>query len=390
MSRSKRPRAGRPAGVRDIAEAIGVSIGTVDRALHDRPGVRAETRARVLEAARSLGYRPNLAARVLSSSRRLRIAVCFPRTLARFWDLVRDGLLDSARGFESQGVELVLRFFHGLGEGEREAFADALGGDPDGIIMVPGYPERLGDLIDETARRDIPLVYVNTDAPGTARQTVIWVDPHVNGAVVGELMGHFLKGRGRVLPVTGHLSAVEHSRKLEGFSSALGTLWPGIRVAPVVEGLDEERSAYERCRERLSRDRDVDGVYVGTANAPPVLRALEAEGLAGRVTVITTDLYPELAPFIESGTISATIDQRPWLQGQMAFQVMYRLLTEGVQPPESVRLAPHVVMRSNLRLFLERLRSLQEGVLPVSPALVAVAATSAVQSARPLPSTTRT
>jgi LacI family transcriptional regulator len=129
---------------------------------------------------------------------------------------------------------------------------------------------------------------------------------------------------------------------------------------------------------------------VGTANAPPVLRALEAEGLAGRVTVITTDLYPELAPFIESGTISATIDQRPWLQGQMAFQVMYRLLTEGVQPPESVRLAPHVVMRSNLRLFLERLRSLQEGVLPVSPALVAVAATSAVQSARPLPSTTRT
>lgn len=398
MSRAKRPRAGRPAGVRDIAEAIGVSIGTVDRALHDRPGVRAETRQRVLETARRLGYRPNLAARVLSSSRKLRIAVCFPRTLGSFWDFARDGLLDSARGFESQGVELLMRSFHGLGEGEREAFALALESDPDGIIMVPGYPDRLRDLIDETARRQIPLVYVNTDAPGTARQTVIWVDPHVNGAVVGELMGHFLKGRGRVLPVTGHLHAVEHSRKLEGFSGALRSLWPGIAVAPVVEGLDAERSAYERCRARLSRERDIDGVYVSTANAPPVLRALEAEGLAGRVTLITTDLYPELAPFIESGIISATIDQRPWLQGQMAFQVIYRLLSEGVRPPESVRLAPHVVMRSNLRLFMERLRLLREDTPPVPPGLVAVAPAAALpqgyvapaQSTSPSPSTTRT
>jgi hypothetical protein len=81
----------------------------------------------------------------------------------------------------------------------------------------------------------------------------------------------------------------------------------------------------------------------------------------------------------------------------MAFQVMYRLLSEGVEPPESVRLAPHVVMRSNLRLFLERLRSLQDGVLPVSPALMAATwppqasspLASRAQSASPLPSTIR-
>jgi DNA-binding LacI/PurR family transcriptional regulator len=47
----------------DIASALGVSTGTVDPALHAKPGINAMTRARVLHMAGSLGYRPHLAAR---------------------------------------------------------------------------------------------------------------------------------------------------------------------------------------------------------------------------------------------------------------------------------------------------------------------------------------
>jgi LacI family transcriptional regulator len=346
--------------VRQIAEALGVSIGTVDRALHDRPGINPETRARVLDTARTLGYRPNLAARFLSSARQIRIAVNFPRELASFWDLVREGLLDTARAFEANGVEVVYRSYPGHGEGEREALLEALDDQVHGIIMVPGFPERLTDLIHAAAQRGIPLVYVNTDAPGTQRLTVIWADPLTNGALVAELMGHLLGGRGRVMPVTGHLNTVEHARKLEGFQTALATLWPAVDVAAVVEGHEDEREAYERCRERLAGDRSVSGVYVSTANSPPVVRAIRDEGLAGRVKVVATDLYPALAPLIESGAVAATIDQRPWVQGQMAFQTLYRYIVHDVVPPPAVGLSPHVVMRANLKLLLERLRAAPE------------------------------
>jgi LacI family transcriptional regulator len=346
--------------MRDIAERLGVSIGTVDRALHDRPEISADTRARVLQAAQDIGYRPNLAARFLSSEKRLRIAVNFPQELASFWDLVREGLLDAARPYEANGVEVRYRSYPGLGEGEREALVEALDDGVDGIIMVPGLPERLPDLIRRASERRIPLVYVNTDAPGTERLTVIWADPLTNGALVGELMGRFLGGRGWVLPVTGYLRTVEHARKLEGFQTALNTLWPEIEIAEVVEGHEDERETYEKCRERLSRDREVVGVYVSTVNTPPVVRALRDAGLAGRVTLVATDLYPALAALIESGIVAATIDQRPWVQGQMAFQTLYRYLAHGVIPPPAVGLSPHVVMRSNLKLVLERLRSTSE------------------------------
>ena len=47
-------RAALAAGIRDIAEALGVSIGTVDRALHNRPRISAKTRQKVLRHAAAL------------------------------------------------------------------------------------------------------------------------------------------------------------------------------------------------------------------------------------------------------------------------------------------------------------------------------------------------
>ncbi|RFA07588.1 hypothetical protein B7R21_15500 [Subtercola boreus] len=65
----------RAASVFDVAKAAGVSHQTVSRVLNDHPSLRAETRQRVLDAMRELDYRPNAAARALSSSRSRMIGV---------------------------------------------------------------------------------------------------------------------------------------------------------------------------------------------------------------------------------------------------------------------------------------------------------------------------
>ncbi len=64
--------------LQDVAKRAGVSTATVSKVLSNRPYVSEETRAKVLEAVKELGYRPNLAARALSSGRTNVIAVIFP------------------------------------------------------------------------------------------------------------------------------------------------------------------------------------------------------------------------------------------------------------------------------------------------------------------------
>src|ERR1051326_9160238 len=90
-SRHADPQHPQPVRIKDIARALGVSTGTVDRALHAKPGINPMTRARVLRMAESLGYRPNLAARYLKSRKHLRISVHLPQENARLRDSVRGG-----------------------------------------------------------------------------------------------------------------------------------------------------------------------------------------------------------------------------------------------------------------------------------------------------------
>src|SRR6266576_6386652 len=81
-------------GIHLIAEMANVSIGTVDRALHGRPGIKDATRQRILEIAQQIGYIPNLAARALSVAKSTaRIGVCMPREIHFFYDQLWAGVL---------------------------------------------------------------------------------------------------------------------------------------------------------------------------------------------------------------------------------------------------------------------------------------------------------
>jgi DNA-binding LacI/PurR family transcriptional regulator len=61
-----------------VAALAGVSIKTVSNVINDRPHVTPQTRARVEEAVRQLGYRPNLTARALRGGRSGVIALALP------------------------------------------------------------------------------------------------------------------------------------------------------------------------------------------------------------------------------------------------------------------------------------------------------------------------
>src|SRR5246127_250648 len=135
-------RDGRPAGIKDISRALGISIGTVDRAIHSRGGINAITKERVLKMAQTLGYRPNLAARYLKAPRQIRVSVNLPARIGSFFDAVRAGIRDASSPFQAS-VELQFRTHPVLGEGEEELFREALDDGCKGIVIAPGHPPQL-------------------------------------------------------------------------------------------------------------------------------------------------------------------------------------------------------------------------------------------------------
>jgi LacI family transcriptional regulator len=343
-----------PPGIKEIARALGVSIGTVDRALHDRPGINPMTRAKVLKMAQTLGYQPNFAARHLKLKRKMQISVHLPRQIATFFDAVREGIQEAAQPFQST-IEVQFRTYPRLGEGDLGLFAESFQDGTSGMIVTPGHPADLKPWIRKAARAHIPAVCVATDAPGTERLAAISADAFTSGAMVAELLAGFAHRAASVLIVTGDLSVVDHAEKVNGFRSFLKEVNSRLQVTSVIEAHDDPEKARELTREFIAAHANVGAVYVSTANSIPVIETLQDAGRLGRIPVITTDLFPALAPLIREGKVLATVYQRPKTQGRMAFHALYQFLVQGTCPPLRHRLPPHIVLRSNLDVFLEML-----------------------------------
>jgi len=345
----KRPRGA--IGIKQIAAQLDVSIGTVDRALHGRPGINAITRARVLDAAARLGYKPNLAARMLRSQKKLRIAVLLPAEIASFYDSVRDGIRAGAIPFQDS-LQLEFTSYPRLGEGEAEAFEAALNTCCEGFIVAPGRPAELKPWIRLATEAGRPVICVSTDAEKTARLGAVTSDPRTSGAVAGELLCRFRRLSGKLAVFTGDLSTTDHRNKAEGFRQSVTRFAPDAPVAEVLETHDNPDEARQRAAQLLRESPHTAAIYVATANCLPVLDALRDAGKLDQISVVTTDLFPGIVPYIRSGQVLATIHQRPEAQGRRAIHELYRYLVDRTEAPGVIKLTPHVVMQSNLDLFL--------------------------------------
>lgn len=344
-----------PATLRDIAKSLGTSIGTVHRALHDNPGVSPETKARVLQMARALGYRPNLAARYLSSRKTLRISVNTPQGTTSFWDEVREGIREEAESILLENVEVQFRTCPRLGEGEEEALEAAIQDKADGIISFPSRPQTLRSAIKRASRARIPVVCVATDAPNSGRLGIVAVDTQASGSIAADLMGRFVGPRnGSVAVTVFDMAITEHAEKYSAFESTLKTFYPNLQLLRPIEDHDIDKEAYRKCRKLFNEHPDLVGIYVTTEASIPVITAARDANLLDRLTIITTDLFPDLVSEIRSGAVIATIYQRPRAQGQMALRMLHQFLSEGGQRSYQVALAPHLVMRGNLEFFLNR------------------------------------
>ena len=339
------------AGIKEMAAALGLSLGTIDRALHGRPGVSEATKERVLQMARELGYKPNLAAQALKLNRRLAIAVVLPRHISHFFDPVRAGIRAAAAA--TVGMHVGLEFFDypRLGTGEMEAFEAVLARHFDGVIFLPGDTLRFNPLISRLARRGTAMMCVASDAPESERAGSVAAHASISGAMAAELLGLRLQHPAKVAVITGELSTLDHAEKLRGFTGALRAQAPHLDLLPVIESHEQPDEAYRQTLALMETSVAPEGIYVSTANSMPVLQALEELALPGKVHVVTTDLFHELAPLIETGKVMATMYQRPYTQGKLAFEALLAILTRRGKPTAHIRLAPYVIFRSNLSLF---------------------------------------
>lgn len=139
---------------RDVARVAGVSISTVSRALSKPDDVAPATRDKVLDTARGMGYRPNLAARGLITGRTGIIGLIVPDLENPFFASVTKGMQSRARDV---GYAVIISDSDEDPSQEADLVRD-LSKRVDGMVMCS---PRAPDSVIEDLARDCTLVLVN-------------------------------------------------------------------------------------------------------------------------------------------------------------------------------------------------------------------------------------
>ena len=338
----------------DIAEALCVTKATVSHALNGLPGVSSETRVRILEVAKQLNYRPNLAARYLASNRRFRVSVNTLQGTGNFEEELREGIATEARSFVFQNIDLDFRTYSGVGDEEERASQAALTDGVDGIVVLATNTKRLRRSIRQAVRCEIPVVCVVNDIPRSGRLAAVSVDARVTGSLAADLIGKLLGGTGDVA-ISLSDRAGPDAEVYAAFQGALRSLHPMLRLETIIEDHDIESEAYDKCRQLLRIRKQLAGIYVAARTSRPVLMALRDGGVLGHTTVITNDLSRDLVEGMRSGAVAAIIHQRPRMQGRAAMRLLYDFLIDGRPPRSNLTLHPHLLMNGNLDAYLQSL-----------------------------------
>ena len=211
---------------RALAEKVGLSYPTVNRALNGLPGMSEETRRRVLETAKRLGYRKNAVARSLVLQRTNSIGLVISNNPHSFWASVVEGIESRAR---KQGYHVILCHSEpgGTQERENEAISFLVDRQIEGLILAPGWRRKDFAIFKELEQRRLPVLLLDSRLAGVNASFAGADD--VGGGRLGcrHLIG---LGHRRIAFVAGPSQSATATRRLEGYRLAMKEA--GLPVEP--------------------------------------------------------------------------------------------------------------------------------------------------------------
>ena len=325
-------------GIKDVALDVGLSIATVSRALRGQPGVSADNRRRIEQAADRLGYVASRSAAGLATGRTRTVAVVVPYVTRWFFSTVVHG---AEQVLSERGYDLLLFNLAGSADARHRVMqTHQLTKRADAVVILglQPTPAEQAWLADHAAR----VVLVGASVP-------TWPSVSIDDEAVS-------------MTAVEHLTSLGHRRSAFGGGSgveAVDFATPRARRAGCHRGMDPAGLVNDPALERVGGFTVGGGLAAGhdllDLEQPPtavfcasdemaigVIRAARERGVAvpEQLSVMGIDDH-EMAQFLDLTTVRQPVAE----QGRRAALKVLELLDDAVPEPTGPR---HLVLDTEL------------------------------------------
>lgn len=337
-------------GIKEIARLAGVSIGTVDRVLHNRGRVAVETKKRVEEIAREINYRPNLMARSLATNAKTKIAMFIPDPEGdEFWKQAYGGIEEVKSKYEQHGLRFD-PYFYSLDN--KSSFSEQatkiLNKTPDGVILAPNFLNESRTFFRQCQASSIPVVMFDTAIPDCKPICFIGTDSFQSGQVAGELLTLTARRNGKfaILHFDEELNNSPHMiEKEQGFLSYLKTECP--RQEFLVSVLNNRKHHYTAQLKKLFNEELISGIFVSTSKTYRIGTYLKREKITD-IVLVGYDLTTRNKALLREGYISILINQNPRRQAMESINTFYNYLILRETVTTRIKFPIEIIVRTSL------------------------------------------
>ncbi|MDO5134333.1 MAG: LacI family DNA-binding transcriptional regulator [Eubacteriales bacterium] len=340
--------------LQQIAEMADTTKSTVDKVIHNRPGVSEKKRAQIRQLLKEHGYEANPLAKALNyQKRKMKIAVVLPGVTATPW--IRSGMEVVRQDFQSFNIQTE---FYDIGPSDAEGQAACLrrlsGENVAGAIIMPIRAEIVADAVRELISRKIPVVIVNSELPVDGSLCYVGQNMQQSGIVAARMMDLFTDGRADIGVISCH-NMIGHEQREQSFKNCVSTDYPSFRVTDTKYILETPEDAYAETMELLRQNPETNALFITCGCVEDICRAVRdyrqsfpENNRPAQPAVVCYEKYDEIRDLLRSGEIACTLTGSLSKQGRFSMRVLFEYLVyDRIPDQKAFYFSNKIMIREN-------------------------------------------
>lgn len=335
----------------DIARMAGVSIGTVDRVLHNRGRVSERSLQKINAVLAQVNYQPNIIARSLVSKKVYHLIVIIPNfTSGEYWEHISKGIDQALNDFRQFHVQVEKRYFDQFNETSfKNALTDIELDKIDGVLVAPLFAELTRGFSRQLDSHNIPYVYIDSDLEDAQRMAFVGTNSKAGGRIAAKLLSKNIQITDSILIAQIQHFGVESTQatnRQKGFLEYLKEKDFQGNVYNVDLHLLDSTSNEQTLNEIFHTHPQIKAAVIFNSKAYIVGDYL-AKTNRQDICLVGYDLIERNETLLRNGYIEALIAQHPHLQGYEGIRTLCDRLIFAKQPECSIGFPLDILIQEN-------------------------------------------
>ncbi|HRA72846.1 MAG TPA: LacI family DNA-binding transcriptional regulator [Flavobacterium sp.] len=332
-----------------MAEIANVSVGTVDRIIHNRGQVTEENIAKVQTIIKEYGYKKNIFASNLAFNKKFKFAVFLPKNKnVEYWQAPIVGISKAAEELANFGVSIDYLYFDYNISSFKKTAAKVLKLDYDGLLFAPIFYEESVSFLTEYKKKNTPIVMIDSNLPEIEEVAYIGQDSYQSGYLGGKLISYGIKNDSNVLilKITRNVESTSRTnvflQRIKGFYAFFKEKQhlPKFNFNEISIKYDIENQL------TIAMFNGIDCVFIPNSRVYIVAKFIKENNLKG-IRIVGYELLKQNLEFLNDGIIDFLIHQKPEEQGYMGINHLYKKVVLKENVPDLNYMQLEIIVKEN-------------------------------------------